>query len=264
MNLFKVICLLCINTSTAYAQLNDSISVAPSIKGYPCNDTLQKEKTSSFHFIKPLIIPTAFATYGFIALGNNGLKKMDDNIQQCIQRKYPTFSTHLDDYIEFAPLVTVYGLNAVGIHGKNNFRDRSTIIGMSALMLTAANVTIDHLIKKERPDGSDFRSFPSSHTAAAFATAEFLHQEYKDVSILYSIAGYTAAIATGALRVYNNKHWFSDVVIGAGMGILATKASYWIYPILQKGIFKNKSAYNTIAIPYYNGNSGGILLTHTL
>jgi membrane-associated phospholipid phosphatase len=53
--------------------------------------------------------------------------------------------------------------------------------------------------------------------------AEFMHQEYKDQSVWYSIAGYTAATATGVLRMYNVRHWFSDVVAGAGIGILGTK-----------------------------------------
>ena len=75
----------------------------------------------------------------------------------------------------------------------------------------------------------------------AFAAAEFMRQEYKDVSPLYGIAGYGAATITGILRLYNNKHWVSDVVAGAGFGILSTRLAYWIYPVIKRKLFKDKS-----------------------
>lgn len=69
--------------------------------------------------------------------------------------------------------------------------------------------------------------------------AEFLWQEYKDVSIWYGIAGYTIAAGTGIFRIYNNKHWVGDVAFGAGLGILSTKVAYWIYPYIEQKISKN-------------------------
>jgi membrane-associated phospholipid phosphatase len=63
-----------------------------------------------------------------------------------------------------------------------------------------------------RPDGSSYTSFPSAHTANAFTNAEILRREYKDLFTLYGVVGYTMAICTGYLRMYNNKHWLSDVV----------------------------------------------------
>ena len=46
--------------------------------------------------------------------------------------------------------------------------------------------------------------------------------------------------ATGYMRMYNNKHWFSDVVAGAGIGIVSTKIAYWIYSALQN-YFRKKN-----------------------
>ncbi|PIH02800.1 hypothetical protein CS542_03390 [Pedobacter sp. IW39] len=54
--------------------------------------------------------------------------------------------------------------------------------------------------------GADNYSFPSGHTANAFA-AEFLNQEYRDVSPWIGYAVYTVATASRVLRMYNNKHW---------------------------------------------------------
>jgi membrane-associated phospholipid phosphatase len=91
-----------------------------------------------------------------------------------------------------------------------------------------------HLLKRAtgvtRPDGTNALSFPSGHTATAFASAEFMRMEYKDVSPWYGIAGYAAAATTGYLRMYNNRHWLGDVLAGAGIGILSTQAAYFLYP----------------------------------
>ena len=48
-------------------------------------------------------------------------------------------------------------------------------------------------------------------------------QEYKDVSVWYGISGYIVATGTGFFRIYNNKHWLTDVAAGAGIGILIDK-----------------------------------------
>ena len=51
-------------------------------------------------------------------------------------------------------------------------------------------------------------------------------------------AAYTAAITVGVLRVYNNKHWFTDVFAGAGVGILSARIGYWMLPYTRKFMHK--------------------------
>ena len=78
---------------------------------------------------------------------------------------------------------------------------------------------------------------------------------------LYGIAGYTAAVATAYLRMYNNKHWFSDVVAGAGVGIISTKLAYWLYPRIQHRFCKDKPA-KTVFLPNYNNGAWGLGMVH--
>lgn len=208
-----------------------------------------------------LIIPASLISYGFFAMGNNSLKSLNRSTKAELQEDHSTFKTKVDNYLQYSPVIAVYALNAVGIKGKNNFRDRSIIYALSTLFATATVQSIKRITRIERPDGSCKTSFPSGHTTTAFAAAEFLHMEYKDQSAWYGIAGYVAATATGVMRLYNNKHWVSDVVAGAGFGILSTKLAYWIYPAIKRKFFKDRTV-NTMIIPYYQAGNSGLSMVY--
>jgi membrane-associated phospholipid phosphatase len=62
-------------------------------------------------------------------------------------------------------------------------------------------------------------SFPSGHTTVAFAAATVFAMEYKDRPLVPFIA-YSAATLIGLSRITENKHWATDVFVGAGLGFL--------------------------------------------
>ena len=223
--------------------------------------SLTNNKNTKNKIVKGLIAPTVLIGYGLIELNNKSLQNVDLTTKVEIIEDHPTFKTKIDNYLQYSPAIAVYGLNALGIKGKNNFKDRTFIYGLSTVISSAFVLSIKKITNVQRPDASGFNSFPSGHTTTAFAAAEFLRQEYKDVSPWYGIAGYTAATATGILRMYNNKHWVSDVVAGAGFGILSTKLAYWVYPIIQKRGFKTKGT-NTFIAPFYQSGGGGISMLY--
>ncbi|WP_333599339.1 phosphatase PAP2 family protein [Flavobacterium sp.] len=207
---------------------------------------------------KQLIIPTALIGYGVIGLGSDDLKDFNLGIRNEVTDDIDGKIT-VDDFSQYAPALSVYALNLAGIKGKNNLRDRSIILGTSLLLMTGTVTGLKKLTKVERPDGSDFNSFPSGHTATAFAGAEFMWQEYKDVSVWYGISGYIVATGTGFFRIYNNKHWLTDVATGAGIGILSTKVAYWIFPYVNKHVFKSKKNISSgMVAPFYNGKQMGL------
>ncbi len=236
---------------------SDTTVQRPKLKPFTGFDKIKEQNRR----ITSLFIPAGLITYGFIALGNNGLKTLDKNTKLEIREDHPTFITKLDNYLQYSPALAVYGLNALGVKGKNNCRDRTMIYGLSTLISSAIVLPLKKITKIQRPDGSAFNSFPSGHTTTAFAAAEFLRMEYKDVSPWYGIAGYAVATTTGVLRLYNNKHWISDVVAGAGFGILSTKLAYWIYPVIKRKLFKGKPM-NTMIMPYYQTGGGGLALVY--
>jgi hypothetical protein len=84
------------------------------------------------------------------------------------------------------------------------------------------------MIKEERPDHSDNKSFPSGHTAMAFAAARSIDKEFRKESIWIPIAGYAAATAVGIERVANDRHHWYDVVAGAAVGYGAAELSWYL------------------------------------
>ncbi|TXF75208.1 phosphatase PAP2 family protein [Chryseobacterium sp.] len=197
--------------------------------------------------VKQFIIPAALITYGFISLGN---PKLNNSTAAEIQEDHPNFQYKIDNYSQLAPGVAVFALNAFGIKGKHNWKDAALIYGTSVAITTAFVLPLKKITNETRPDFSANNSFPSGHTAIAFASAEFLRQEYKNNPWI-GYAGYAVATATGILRMYNNKHYLGDVIAGAGFGIASAKLSYVLYDkvLLKKGwhftltpVYINKTA----------------------
>lgn len=207
--------------------------------------------------IRPFIVPAVFIGYGIVAKSDNFLNRFDQSIQRRINSNNPDPSELADDILRYTPAAFVYGLNFAGIKGKNNLVDASGIYLLTNVIMGVSVKTTKQITRHMRPDGSDEHSFPSGHSSTAFASAEFLRQEYRDVSPWYGYAGYTVAAATGVLRLRNNKHWFGDVVAGAGFGILSTKAAYLLYPEVKK-LFKGKSSSSYTILPAYQQNRIGL------
>jgi len=146
------------------------------------------------------------------------------------------FKTGIDDYTQFFGPAMVVGLKLGGYEGRSDWPRLLASAGMSyAIMAGFVNV-IKNTAKEMRPDGSSANSWPSGHTATAFVGATLLHKEYGLTrSPWWSVAGYGVATATGVMRVLNNRHWISDVMSGAGLGILSTELGYAIGDVLFKG-----------------------------
>ena len=197
---------------------------------------------------KKLIIPTVFIGFGVVSLSSDALKNLNSSTKYEIGEHQPKHIT-LDNYTQYLPAAMVYGYNLAGIKGKHNFKERTIIYGTSQLISAAFVLPLKHLVKEERPDGTNHLSFPSGHTATAFSSAHFLFREYEDENIWLAISGYPIAIFTGVYRTLNDKHWVGDVVAGAGFGILSTELAYWLFPMVNKLFNKKESKNITLIYP---------------
>lgn len=182
---------------------------------------------------------------------NDIINKYD--VQEERNEWMPKYRTHVDDYLQYTPIVAVYGLNALGIKGKNNFGNRTALLVKSELLVGVLTYSLKRITAVPRPDTGQPTSFPSGHTAQAFAAATFMVKEYGHKSIWYSISAYTVAASVGTLRVLNNRHWVSDVLVGAGIGILSTNLVYLTH---QYRWGKKGSRGQTLIVPSFDGQTG--------
>ena len=100
--------------------------------------------------------------------------------------------------------------------------------GGSVIVAYGAKTVLKKVIKEERPDHSDNKSFPSGHASMAFAIARSIDKEFRKDCIWIPIAGYAAATAIGVERVVNKHHHWYDVVAGAGVGFGAGELTWWL------------------------------------
>lgn len=203
------------------------------------------------------ITPAAMMAYGFAALKNEALHKVDLRVQKEVYANHPHAPFHADNYLIWAPAVAVYGLNAAGIKGKHGFADRSILYVVSYAVARVTTSILKKSTHQWRPDGSDFYAFPSGHATTAFVGAEFLRQEYKEVSPWYGTGGYATAATAGFLRVYNNKHWLSNTIAGAGLGMASVRLVYWLYPLVRKTVVKDRKR-STLILPSYENRAVGV------
>lgn len=90
-------------------------------------------------------------------------------------------------------------------------------LARAQIVAQATTQGIKYMAGRTRPDGTE-RSFPSGHASSAFATATVLQRHF---GWKVGIPAYALASYVGASRMDANKHYFSDIAVGAALGIVA-------------------------------------------
>ncbi len=187
---------------------------------------------------RALLVPTLLLTAGALTTHRVELLESDEEMREEIREHMGRPRTTLDNQLRYLPGAVTLGLGLAGVPGRHKPVDQVLLAALGFTLNDAVTSNLKKLTQVQRPDGSDFHSFPSQHTSLAFASATFLHKEYGGRSIWYSIGGYGVAAATGGIRMAKDAHWLSDVLAGAGVGILSTEAAYWLYPRIMKPLHK--------------------------
>jgi membrane-associated phospholipid phosphatase len=175
--------------------------------------------------VRASLVPALLIGYGISVYDDHGFYS-SRRAQADLQRHFPSFSSHLDDYGQYAPYLELGAVLAFGVDGRNDRLNLALIVAKSELLMLGMVEVTKRATHHLRPDGSDYRSFPSGHTSQAFLAASIVHTELRDKSQWYGVGAYAVATTVGAFRMLNNKHWESDVVAGAGYGILAAHLAY--------------------------------------
>lgn len=226
------------------AERGDSLRISTTT-----NFSRRLDKFSSSRFYQMTYISVPLIVGGLI------VKREDDHFRGLRNEYLPRFNRHLDDYMQYAPAAVMLGMKVAGVQSRSSWGRMLVSDAFSALLMGGVVNTLKQTTNVERPDGSNKHSFPSGHTATAFMTATMFTKEYGHKSPWVGVGAYSVATATGLMRMANNKHWLSDVLTGAGIGILSTEVGYYFADLIfrEKGInrFANENMFDRMDKPSF-------------
>ena len=179
---------------------------------------------------------------GFGAVTGAGLLAytQDERIQEYFTNHQSAAADNLSKYIfepfgRFSP-VLIGSLYLTGRLAKNNRLAGTSLTAAKSLVVSSLiGGAVKQLTHRHRPYQDDipdhanwdgpfsdihYNSFPSGHSLSAFSMATVFAMEYRSTVWVPALA-YTLAAGTAVSRLYDNKHWVSDVVIGSALGFVA-------------------------------------------
>ena len=217
----------------------------------------EENQTYSTRFrAEQLVAPVALVGIGALGVGENSpMRGMNLAIKDGLYQASKGVKLHFDDYVQYVPVAFYLTLDFMGLEAKHSFGERLAVGVVTYISVTALSQSIKYIVREPRPDTGTRNSFPSGHTMTAFAGAELVRSEY---GWGVGMGAYALAATVGFMRMYNGRHWFNDVLAGAGFGILSARIGYWMLP-LSRHIFKMpRKGQALIATPTYHANTKAI------
>ncbi|MDE6696891.1 MAG: phosphatase PAP2 family protein [Muribaculaceae bacterium] len=251
MKKFFIACVLVLNiilSSTCFASTFTSDSINSS----------REAELKDMYLFQPnqLILPGTLLAAGIV--GTYTLDGFKNTVRDHLSGYKKGHKIKIDDYIQYSTAVGYVGLGFIpGVKTRGDFRQR-LMAGVTAYAVMAVTINaMKYSFKHPRPDSGTRNSFPSGHSATVFTGAELMRIEYGNY---VGMAGYAVALTVGALRIYNDRHWVTDVLGGAGIGILSARIGYWLLPLERKlfKLDKNKDNDKSIAILPMIGETNGM------
>ncbi len=216
-------------------------------------DTLQTKNRNLLH---SSILPASLIGVGLII----NKSKFDKSFQKDIRNSVGTnYRTNIEDYLTFAPVAQMYIADIAGAKNKNHWFDQGKNLFISNFIALGITELIKKSNQKLRPNGLP-DSFPSGHTTIAFTNATVLYNEFRKSAPTLAYSGYAFATAVGFFRMANNKHYLSDVLVGAGIGIAVTNLVYYIKPLKNFNPFKKVK--NVSFYPAYTDKTYGLYASY--
>ncbi|HSN60844.1 MAG TPA: phosphatase PAP2 family protein [Ferruginibacter sp.] len=223
-------------------------------------DTVSTKSSGKGKFyLKKFAIPVSLIGLGIYGTTDNGFINHNE-IKEERNEYFSRFSHKADNYLQFGPIAAVYIYDAFGLKGKHDWKQQTVLMGRAQLIMMGMIIPLKKYTHILRPDSSGYTSFPSGHTAQVFMAATFFYKEYGHKYPWVSAGMFTLASGIGAFRILNNRHWVSDVLAGAGFGILSVEFSY----LVNRNKPGNKSAMPDAVIPFYDNGAIGLAARYKL
>lgn len=205
---------------------------------------------------------------GIFVTGTASLTLADQSVKDYFQAHKNNTKTYisanlLEHFGAEHSIILISGIFTYGMLTKNNKCVSTALIALESFALASLVTRIPKtLVGRQRPDNwqgdgpytfkgpFNGTSFPSGHTTASFAVASVMATQYRD-SKWIPITAYAVASLAGLSRVYDNKHWFSDVVAGAAIGTLVGN-------LVSRRTTNSKISF----VPYGNRSFQGVKLSY--
>jgi membrane-associated phospholipid phosphatase len=123
---------------------------------------------------------------------------------------------HLGGMVQFAGAFATYGLGKLLSNSGVERLGRDLV--RAQVVTQTFTFALKYAVARPRPDGSDNKSFPSGHASGTFATATVLQRRYGWKA---GVPAYAFATYVGCSRLNEGRHYLSDVVFGATLGIMS-------------------------------------------
>ncbi len=205
---------------------------------YPLVNSQVQDSLRSGKLIYRSIVPTVFIGAGIFINGSQFEQDLQHNLRN---RVGDDFGSDVDDYFQYAPVAELYLADMIGVKSKNHWFDQTKYLLISNLITAGITQGLKYATIKTRPNGAP-DAFPSGHTSFAFDNATVLFNEFYESAPVFACSGYAFAATTGVFRMLNNKHWLSDVLVGAGIGMLVTELVYYFEPFQSFNPFRKSDA----------------------
>ena len=165
-------------------------------------------------------------------------------------------------YVPVLPMVVDLGLGLTGVPVKHDLQDRFIEAGLASFVAGGTCLLLKHVVSTRRPDATNDHSFPSGHTVLGFVGAELVRMNY---GWAWGLGAYVVASGVAFMRVYSGRHWVSDVLFGAGLGILGAHVGEWLleptkrlFNIAPLTVGKEKKEVHTSVVPTMDPMSGTV------
>ncbi len=132
-------------------------------------------------------------------------------------KNFLAFGGYPEDYLQFAPHVSLYAFEWAGMKPKPTSGTESAILAKSEILRFWEHFCLKKAIKKPRPDGSNEFGFPSGHTANVLLVLQCFLWNMAKITVRVPYVAYSVATGVGVLRIAHDKHYWSDVIFGAGI-----------------------------------------------
>jgi membrane-associated phospholipid phosphatase len=179
--------------------------------------------------------------FGLFAAATTTLFYFDEDLYLFVEKNRNNFTHTTTRYVleplgNYTTFALMAGMAGYGIITQKQRPLNTSILALQSLIITSGITLLPkNLLGRVRPIHTyplsstqwlgpfEGKSFWSGHTAAAFSVATVIAEMYKDeIPVIPYIAYSTAALA-GISRIHDNKHWPSDVFVGALVGMAVSK-----------------------------------------